>query len=137
MHERSYVSSCFLIKRAKEQFGFWVAEMSIHACLRFEFKTNIIQSRQNRTPSKTSGLFTSQILLSNLQDTCTTTKPMYNGHLRALKNLSFFERCPLFKGNLTEIVLSATKHFVCYSRHVQYLGCPLLVGVAALLIYIK
>ena len=65
-----------------------------------------------------------------------TVKPMNNGHLHVLKNLSVIERCPLLGGNLKNIVTFGTKHFVrysrhvryLYSRHVRYLGCPLLGG---------
>ena len=32
----------------------------------------------------------------------------------------------LLRGNLTKIVTFGTKSFVCYSRHVHYLGCLLL-----------
>ena len=55
-------------------------------------------------------------------------KPLNSGHLRVLKNLSVIKRCPLLGGSLTEIVTFGTKHFVRYSRHVRYLGCPLLRG---------
>ena len=55
-------------------------------------------------------------------------KPLNRGHLRVLKNLSVIKRCPLLGGSLTKIVTFGTKHFVRYSRHVRYLGCPLLGG---------
>ena len=57
-----------------------------------------------------------------------TVKPLNSEHLRVLKNLSVVERCPLLRGNLTKIVTFGTKRFVRYSRHVRYLGCPLLGG---------
>ena len=57
-----------------------------------------------------------------------TVKPLNSGHLRVLKNLSVIKRCPLLASSLTKIVIYRTKHFVCYSRHVRYLGCPLLRG---------
>ena len=57
-----------------------------------------------------------------------TVKPLNSEHLRVLKNLSVVERCPLLGGNLTKIVTFGTKRFVRYSRHVRYLGCPLLGG---------
>ena len=38
------------------------------------------------------------------------------------------KRCPLLGGSLTKIVTFGTKHFFRYSRHVRYLGCPLLGG---------
>ena len=46
-------------------------------------------------------------------------------------SLIFFpiiKRCLLLGGSLTKIVAFGTKHFVRYSRHVRYLGCPLLGG---------
>ena len=58
----------------------------------------------------------------------TTVKPLNSGHLRILKYLSVIQRCPLLGGSLTKIVTFETKHFVRYSRHVRYLGCPLLGG---------
>ena len=61
-----------------------------------------------------------------------TVKPLNSGHLRALKNLSVIKRCPLLGGSLTKIVTFGTKHFVRYSRHVRYLGCPLLGGFIVL-----
>ena len=61
-------------------------------------------------------------------------KPLNSGHLRVLKNLSVIKRCPLLGGSLTKIVTFETKHFVCYSRHVRYLGCPLLGGFAVITI---
>ena len=45
-----------------------------------------------------------------------------------LKNFSVIKRCLLLRGNLTKIVTFGTKHFVRYSRHVRYFGCPLLGG---------
>ena len=53
-------------------------------------------------------------------------KPLNNGHLRVLKNFFVIKRCPLLGGSLSKIVTFGTKHFVCYSRHVHYLVCPLL-----------
>ena len=35
---------------------------------------------------------------------------------------------PLLRGSLAKIVTFGTKHFVCYSRHVRYLGNPSLGG---------
>ena len=55
-------------------------------------------------------------------------KPLNSGHLRVLTNLSVIERCPLLGGNLKTIATFGTKCFVHYSRHVRYLGCPLLGG---------
>ena len=55
-------------------------------------------------------------------------KPLNSGHLRVLKNLSFIKRCSLMGGSLTKIVTFGPKHFVRYSRHFRYLGCPLLGG---------
>ena len=55
-------------------------------------------------------------------------KPLNSGYLRVLKNVSVIKRCPLLGGSLTKIVTFETKHFVRYSRHVRYLGCPLLGG---------
>ena len=57
-----------------------------------------------------------------------TVKPLNSGHLPVVKNLSVIKRCPLLRGSLTKIVTFGTKHFVRYSRHVRYLGCPLLGG---------
>ena len=37
-------------------------------------------------------------------------------------------RCPQSRGSLTKIVIFGTKHFVRYSRHILYLGCPLLAS---------
>ena len=59
---------------------------------------------------------------------CDTVKPLNIEHLRVLKNLSVIKRCPLLGGSLTKIVTFGIKHFVRYSRHVRYLGCPLLGG---------
>ena len=50
------------------------------------------------------------------------------GHLRVLKKLSFIETCPLLRGNLIKVATFRTKRFVRYSKHVGYLGCPLLGG---------
>ena len=55
-------------------------------------------------------------------------KLLNSGHLRVFKNLSVIKRCPLLGGSFTKIVIFRTKHCVCYSRHVCYLGCPLLGG---------
>ena len=49
-----------------------------------------------------------------------------SGHLRVLKNLSVIKRCPLLRVGLKKIVIFGPKRFVRYSRHVCYLGCPLL-----------
>ena len=57
-----------------------------------------------------------------------TVKPLNSRHLRVLKKLSVIKRCPLLRGSLRNIVTFGTKHFVRYSRHVRYLGCPLLGG---------
>ena len=61
-------------------------------------------------------------------------KPPNIGHLRVFKNVSVIKRCPLLGGSLTNIVTFGTKHFVRYSRHVHYLGYPLLVGFTVLLL---
>ena len=45
-----------------------------------------------------------------------------------LKKLSVIKRCPLLGGSLPKIVTFVTKHFFRCSRHVRYLGCPLLRG---------
>ena len=55
-----------------------------------------------------------------------TVKPLNSGHLWVLKNVSVIERCLLLGGNLKKIVTFGAKHFVRYSRHACYLGCPLL-----------
>ena len=55
-------------------------------------------------------------------------KPLNNGHLRLLQNLSVIKRSPLLGGNLKKIVTFGTKRFVRYSWHVCYLGYPLLEG---------
>ena len=60
-----------------------------------------------------------------------TAKPLKNGHLRVLKNLSVIERCQLLGGNLKKIVTFRTQCFVRYSWHVRYLGCPLLQSFTA------
>ena len=57
-----------------------------------------------------------------------SVKPLNSGHLPVLKNLSVIKRCPLLGGSLWKIATFGTKHFVRYSRHVRYLGCPLLGG---------
>ena len=62
----------------------------------------------------------------------TPVKHLNSGHLRVLKNLSVVKMCPLLGDSLTKIVTFGTKHFVRYSRHVCYLGCPLLGGFTAL-----
>ena len=59
-------------------------------------------------------------------DHCDTVKLLNIKHIRILKNLSVMKRCPLLGGSLTKIVTFGTKHFVCYSRHIRYLECPLL-----------
>ena len=58
-------------------------------------------------------------------------EPLNSGHLRVLKNVSVIERCPLLGGNLKEIVTFGTENFVRHSRHVRYLGRPLLGGFTA------
>ena len=63
----------------------------------------------------------------------TTVKLLNSGHLKVFKNLAVIKRCPLLGGSLTENVTFATKHFVRYSRHVRYLGCPLLRGFTVLI----
>ena len=55
-------------------------------------------------------------------------KPLNDGYLRFLKNLSIIKRCLLLASSPTKIFAFGTKHFVSYSRHVRYLGCPLLKG---------
>ena len=47
--------------------------------------------------------------------------------------------CPLLGGSLTKIVTFGTKPFVHYSRHVRYLGCPLLGGftISSYLCYLQ
>ena len=44
------------------------------------------------------------------------------------KFIRCYKRCPLLGDSSKRIVTFETKHFVCYSRHVHYLGCPLLGG---------
>ena len=46
------------------------------------------------------------------------------GHLRVLKHLPVIDSRPLLGGNIKKIF--GTKLFLHYSRHVRYLGCPLL-----------
>ena len=55
------------------------------------------------------------------------SKPLNSGHLRVLKYLSIIKRCSLLGGSLTKIVTFWTR---C-SKHVRYLGCPLLRGFTA------
>ena len=55
-----------------------------------------------------------------------TVKPLTSGHLRVLKNLFVIKTCPLLGGSFTKIAIFGTIHFVRYSNHVRYLGCPLL-----------
>ena len=55
-----------------------------------------------------------------------TVKTLNIEHLQVLKNLSFIYSFPLLGGNLKKIVTFGAKHFVRYSRHACYLGCPLL-----------
>ena len=55
-----------------------------------------------------------------------TMEPLNSGHLRVLKNLSTIKRFALLGGSLTKIVTFRTKHFVRYSKHIRYLGCPLI-----------
>ena len=57
-----------------------------------------------------------------------TVKSLNSRQLQVLKNLSVIKRCPLLGGNLKYIVTLGAKHFVRYSSHVRYLGCPLLGG---------
>ena len=64
--------------------------------------------------------------LGQNETTQITVKPLNSGHLRVLKNLSVIESCPLLGGNFKKIVTFGTKTFVLYSRHVRYLGYPLL-----------
>ena len=45
-----------------------------------------------------------------------------------VKNVSVIKKCLLLGGSLTKIATFVTKHFVRYSSHVFYLGCPLLGG---------
>ena len=66
--------------------------------------------------------------LGQNETTQITVKPLNTGHLLVLKNLSVIERCPLLGGNLKKIVTFGTKIFVLFSRHVRYLGYPLLGG---------
>ena len=58
-------------------------------------------------------------------------KPLNDGHLRVLKNLSIIDKCPLLGGNLKKIVTFGTKRFV------RYLGCPLLGDFTVLLFIFK
>ena len=60
-----------------------------------------------------------------------TVKALNSGH-RVSKNSSVIKRFPLLGGSLTKIITFGTKHFVRYSMHVRYLGCPLLGGFTAL-----
>ena len=55
-----------------------------------------------------------------------TVKRLNIGHLQVLKNLCVIKRWPLLGGSLTNIVTFGTKHFICYSSFVRFLGCPLL-----------
>ena len=55
-------------------------------------------------------------------------KPLNNGHLWVLKDLSVIDRCPLLGNDLKEIVRLGSKRFARYSWHVHYLECPLLEG---------
>ena len=65
-----------------------------------------------------------------------TVKPLNSGHLQGLKKLSVIKRCPLLGGSLTNIITFGIKHFVRCSRHVRYLGGPLLGGFTVLLFFI-
>ena len=65
-----------------------------------------------------------------------TVKPLNRGHLLVLKHLSVIKMYLLLAGSLTKIVTFGTKHFVRYSRHVRYLGCPLLGGSTVLKLYL-
>ena len=55
-----------------------------------------------------------------------TMRPMNSGNSGPTINLSIIKKCLLLGGNLTKTVTFGRKRFVCYSRHVHYLGCPLL-----------
>ena len=57
-----------------------------------------------------------------------TVKPLNSGQLWVLKKFSVIKRCPLMGVSLTKIVIFGTKHFVRYSTHARYSGCPLLRG---------
>ena len=65
-----------------------------------------------------------------------TVKPLNSGHQRVLKNLSVIERCPLLGADLKKIVTFGTQHFIDYSWHVHYLGCPVLGGFTVFWNYI-
>ena len=60
------------------------------------------------------------------------SEPLNRGHLWVFKNLSNINRCPLLGCSLTKTVTFGTKHFIHYSRHARYLGCPLLGGFTVL-----
>ena len=74
------------------------------------------------TYSVLEGPFIFTFIAKFLKNVCTinTVKPLNRGHLRALKNLSVIERCPLLGGNLIKIVTFRTKFFVRYSWDVHY-----------------
>ena len=57
-----------------------------------------------------------------------TVKPLNSWDLRVLKYLSVIKRCPLFWGSLTKIVTFGNKYLARNSKHVRYLGWPLLGG---------
>ena len=84
-----------------------------------------------RFPSRVSFNNLKKLLLDSI------VKPLNRAHLQVLKNLSVIERCPLLGVGLTKIVAFGTKHFVRYSRHVRYLGCPLLGGFTVYWIWPK
>ena len=57
-----------------------------------------------------------------------TVKPLNNGYLRVLKNLSVIERCPLWGGNLKKIItfvtcslfgMSAIEKFHCNDKNMR------------------
>ena len=65
-----------------------------------------------------------------------SVKPLNRGNLRVIKNLSVIKKCPLLGGSLTKVFTFGTKHFLRYSRHARYLGCPLLGGFTVTFSYL-
>ena len=59
-------------------------------------------------------------------------KPLNSGHLRVLKICPLLRDVQLLGISLIKIVTLGTKHFARCSRHVHYLGCPLLGGLTVL-----
>ena len=132
---QAYISVDSCTELSKEQFYLWVPLRDL----------TLMSNRSGYWPKCYLGFCKyletrfskwSQIWWKRLNFFSIIVKPLNREHLQLLKNSSVIKKWPLLGVSLTKIVIFGTKRFLCYARHVHYLGCPLFRGFTAYWIHL-